>query len=289
MVSDVTHSSNLEDEQAQVQALRHLDTLLTCTPFGFVFLDRDLRFVRINEQLAEMNGISVAAHLGKTVAEIVPALEATLREVTARILATGQPVLDHEFTGDTPRAPGVTRTWNESWYPARDAHGEIIGFSAMVVDITERKKAEAVLRGNAALFSKIIEQAPGGVYVVDAQFCVAQMNAESLPFFASAQPLIGRDFDEALGIVWGPEIGPQIASIFRHTLATGERYISPRFSEQRQDIGVEQAFEWETQRITLPDGQYGVVCYFQGRDREGARRDGTARKRGAPAAGDRRV
>ena len=78
-----------------------------------------------------------------------------------------------------------------------------------------------------------------------------------------AQPLIGRDFDEALGIVWGPEIGPQIASIFRHTLATGERYVSPRFSERRQDIGVEQAFEWETQRITLPDGQHGVVCYFK--------------------------
>jgi PAS domain S-box-containing protein len=133
----------------------------------------------------------------------------------------------------------------------------------VVVDITERKQAEAALRGNTALFYKIIEQAPGGVYVVDAQFRVAQMNAESLPFFASAQPLIGRDFDEALGIVWGPEIGPQIASIFRRTLATGERYISPRFSELRQDIGVEQAFEWETQRITLPDGQYGVVCYFK--------------------------
>ena len=55
MVSDVTHSSNLEDEQAQAQALRHLESLLTWAPFGFVFLDRDLRFVRINEQLAELD------------------------------------------------------------------------------------------------------------------------------------------------------------------------------------------------------------------------------------------
>ncbi|MBC7620693.1 MAG: PAS domain-containing protein [Candidatus Saccharibacteria bacterium] len=290
VVCDVTDPAKLAHEQAQAQAQRHFESLLTCAPFGFAFLDRDLRFVRINEQLAEMNGMSVAAHLGKTVAEIVPTLEAALLEVTARILANGQPVLDHEFTGETARAPGVSRTWNESWYPVRDEHGEITGFSTVVVDITERKRADAALRGNAALFAKIIEQAPGGVYVVDAQFRVVQMNAESLPFFVSAQPLIGRDFDEALGIVWGPDIGPQIASIFRHTLATGERYVSPRFSEQRHDIGVDQAFEWETQRITLPDGQLGVVCYFKdvtARERaETALRDSEERLRLAIAGSD---
>ncbi len=281
--------SQLQDED-QARAQRHLELLLTSAPFGYAFIDHDLRFVRINDQFAEMHGLSVAEHLGKTVAEIAPTLEATLREVTARILATGQPVLDHEFTGATACAPGISRTWNESWYPVRDDRGEIIGFSAMVVDITERRQADAALRGNTALFYKIIEQAPGGVYVVDAQFRVAQMNAESLPFFASAQPLIGRDFDEALGIVWGPEIGPQIASIFRHTLATGERYVSPRFAEQRHDLGVEQAFEWEVQRITLPDGQLGVVCYFMDvteRERaEKARRESEERLRLAIAGSD---
>jgi PAS domain S-box-containing protein len=406
--------SQLQDQdEDQARAQRHLESLLTSVPFGFAFIDHDLRFERFNDQFAEMHGLSVAAHLGKTVEEIAPTLEATLREVTARIRATGQPVLDHEFTGETVRAPGVIRTWSESWYPARDESGEIIGFSAVVTDITERKQAEAALqltnqrfelavkasqavlfqqdldlrftwlhnpapgidgsdavgkqeadlleragdvavieglkrevirsgvgmkreffpqiqgvvhcfevimepmrnadghitgltgaaiditerhqtemalRGNTALFSKIIEQAPGGVYVVDAQFRVAQMNAESLPFFAAAHPLIGRDFDEALEIVWGPDVGPQIANIFRHTLATGERYVSPRFSEQRHDIGVVQSFEWETQRITLPDGQHGVVCYFKDvteRERaETARRESDERLRLAIAGSD---
>ena len=283
--------SQLQDQdEDQARAQRHLELLLTSAPFGFAFIDHDLRFVRINDQFAEMHGLTVAEHLGKTVAEIAPTLEATLREVIARILATGQPVLDHEFTGATACAPGISRTWNESWYPVRDDRGEIIGFSAMVVDITERRQADAALRGNTALFYKIIEQAPGGVYVVDAQFRIAQMNAESQPFFASAQPLIGRDFDEALGIVWGPEIGPQIASIFRHTLATGERYVSPRFTGQRHDLGVEQAFEWEVQRITLPDGQLGVVCYFMDvteRERaEKARRENEERLRLAIAGAD---
>jgi PAS domain S-box-containing protein len=134
------------DTVAAAQAVQHLDTLLASAPFGFAFFDRDLRFLRINEQLAAMNGISVAAHLGKTVAEAVPAMEATAREVTARILATGQPVLDLAFTGETACAPGTTRHWNESWHPVRSERGEIVGFSVMVVDVTERKQAEAALR-----------------------------------------------------------------------------------------------------------------------------------------------
>jgi len=140
----MTHHITLEQDPAL--ALQLLDTLLTCAPVGFVFLDRDLRFVRINDQLAEINGLSIEAHLGRTVTEILPTLVATLREVTARILATGQPVLDHEFTGETLRAPGITRHWNESWYPVRDERSEIIGFSGVVVEITARKQAEAALR-----------------------------------------------------------------------------------------------------------------------------------------------
>ena len=133
-------------EQDPALAPRLLETLLTAAPVGFVFLDRDLRFVRINDQLAEINGVSVEAHLGRTVAEILPTLEPTLLEVTELILATGQPVIDHEFSGETPRAPGITRHWNESWYPVRDDRDEIIGFGGVVVEVTERKPAEAALR-----------------------------------------------------------------------------------------------------------------------------------------------
>ncbi len=145
-IRDVTHHKTLEQAQEQAQALRLLDTLLMSAPVGFVFLDRDLRYVRINDRLAEMHGKSIAAHLGRTVAEMVPSLEATVREVTARILATGQPVLDHEFSGETPRAPGAIRHWNESWYPVRDERGEIIGFGGVVEEITARKQAQAALQ-----------------------------------------------------------------------------------------------------------------------------------------------
>jgi PAS domain S-box-containing protein len=129
-------------------------------------------------------------------------------------------------------------------------------------EITERKRAEETVRQSAALFSQLVDQAPGGVYVVDDQFRVQQVNARALPAFGNVRPLIGRDFSEVIQFVWGHKVGSQIADIFRHTLETGERYVSPEFTESREDIGVEQSYEWEIQRVTLPDGKHGVVCYF---------------------------
>jgi len=139
-IRDITERKRSAAELQRVSEL--LDTLLRTAPIGFCFLDRDLRFVRINERLAEMNGISVEAHLGRQVSEILPTLVDTLRDVTGRILKTGEAELNHEFSGETSAAPGVTRFWNESWYPVRDGAGEVVGFGGIIEEITERKKAE---------------------------------------------------------------------------------------------------------------------------------------------------
>jgi len=132
----------------------------------------------------------------------------------------------------------------------------------VIEDITERKQAEASLLQSEGLFSTVVDQAPNGMYVVDAQFRVQQINSRALPVFSAVHPLIGRDFSEVIEILWGPEVGGRVARIFRHTLETGKRYISSDFSERRHDLGVAQSYEWETQRVTLPAGEHGVVCYF---------------------------
>jgi PAS domain S-box-containing protein len=131
------------------------------------------------------------------------------------------------------------------------------------LDITVRKRSEEVLRQNERLFYTLIDEAPTGVYVVDDQFRLRQVNALALPVFESVSPLIGRNFSDVICTLWGIEIGGQIITIFRHTLETGEPYISPTFSSKRADIGVQQSFEWQTKRVTLVDGRHGVACYFR--------------------------
>lgn len=123
-----------------------LERLYACAPVGLCMLDRELRFLRINDWLARLNGLSAAEHVGRTVDEILPERMPGVHGVVSRILETGKPVLDCEFSGQTPAQPGVLRHWSESWYPLWDGRGEISGFGVVVQEVTARKLVEAALQ-----------------------------------------------------------------------------------------------------------------------------------------------
>ena len=129
-------------------------------------------------------------------------------------------------------------------------------------DITERKRVQDILRRNEALFSALIEQAPVGVYVLDALFRMQQANPTAQLIFENVHPLIGRDFSEIMREMWPRRIANQIIAQFRHTLKTGDDYQSPGFIERRRDLGLKENYEWQIQRVVLPAGEYGVVCFF---------------------------
>ncbi len=234
--------------------------ILRQSPAGIVQTDATGCMTLVNDRWCEMLGYSEAELLGRSVVDVTHPSSVELTKQNVARLAAGGP--DFQIEKNYGRKDGSHFPAQSNVSAVRSPTGEFLGLVAVVVDITERLRTEEALRENAALFSSLIAQAPMGTYVVDEQFRMRQVNAEAMPVFASVQPLIGRDFQEAVEILWGPDVGGQIAGIFRHTLATGERYISPPFTQQRHDIGIEQTYEWETQRVTLPDGKHGVVCYF---------------------------
>lgn len=143
IVHDITDRKKVEKQLATNSVL--LDTLLKQAPVGIAYLDRKLRFVMVNEKLAEFNGFTVGEHIGKRVHEIVPAIWPEVRKVTAQILKTGQAVEKHEFSILSPSDPGIRRYLSESWYPTRDEKGDITGFGCVVEDITQRKISEEAL------------------------------------------------------------------------------------------------------------------------------------------------
>ena len=133
---------------------------------------------------------------------------------------------------------------------------------AVVMDITDRKKVEDILRRNEALFSALLNQAPFGVYVVDDQLRLVQINPRAMPLFNNIEPLIGRCFEEVIRLLWPKRVAEAAEKRFRHTLKTGEPYQSPEFVERRKDTRVTEAYEWQIQRVTLPSGDHRVVCFF---------------------------
>jgi PAS domain S-box-containing protein len=124
--------------------LHEIEDLYRTAPVGLCLLDQDLRYVRINSCLAEINGLPVSAHLGRTVREVVPDLADRAESFMREVLATGRPVLDHEIEGADQIKPGVKRYWLESYYPVRGVDGLVDGVSCVVQDITALKEAEAL-------------------------------------------------------------------------------------------------------------------------------------------------
>jgi PAS domain S-box-containing protein len=130
--------------QQKDESLALLDSLLRNAPIGFAFFDQQHRYVRINEYLAAINGIPVAEHVGKTVRELLPVNAQTVDPIIDQVIATGAAVLDLEVTGETPAEPGVTRHWLAGFYPVQTPQGLVHYVGTVVLEITERKRAEAM-------------------------------------------------------------------------------------------------------------------------------------------------
>ncbi|QDU36856.1 Sensory/regulatory protein RpfC [Maioricimonas rarisocia] len=146
--------------------------------------------------------------------------------------------------------------------PIRDKEGTVVFLCANGTDVTERKRTELALRRNAETFARLVEGSPFGIYVIDSQFRVYQVSVGAQVAFRNVRPLIGRDFAEVMHTLWPDPFASETVAIFRHTLETGEPYVAPSLTEQRIDVDEVESYEWQVHRVTLPDGQYGVVCYF---------------------------
>lgn len=135
-----------EASRAKDEANALLDTLLEKAPVGFAFIDRALRFVRVNEKLAEINGVAAASHIGKTFHEVLPDMDALVEHNLQRVLQSGEAILNVETTARTPASAEETRNFFVSYYPVRASGGELLGVGTVVVEISELKRFEQELR-----------------------------------------------------------------------------------------------------------------------------------------------
>src|SRR4051794_30800521 len=137
------------DEVAGMTPSALLDALFANPRLGLAAWDRDLRYVRVNDVLAAMNGIGPDEHVGRRVPEVLPDLGPRLEGLMRRLIETGEPLHDVEIAGETPAAPGVERHWLASYFPVLSEDGEVAGVSATVVEVTGERRANE--REQAAL------------------------------------------------------------------------------------------------------------------------------------------
>jgi len=147
IVNDITQRKQAEEalRESEEQArhrLAHLEAIYATAPVGLCFVDTDLRYLSINQRLAEINGKLVEEHLGRTVREVLPDAADTVEPVFRRVIETGEPALNVEQSVVTDAQPGVTRHFIASFYPIKNSDGRALGVNVVVMEITQRKKIE---------------------------------------------------------------------------------------------------------------------------------------------------
>ncbi|GLR46375.1 response regulator [Sphingomonas astaxanthinifaciens] len=149
-----------------------------------------------------------------------------------------------------------------STFACRDEDGTLTGFISVMHDITDRKRREAELAEQMEVFRSLIARNPFGVYLVDADFRLRVFSQGAEKVFAGIPDAIGRDFAEVIRILWPEPLATEVIERFRYTLDSGEPYESPLLEEARADVERRERYHWRIERSRMPDGGYGVVCYF---------------------------
>lgn len=148
-----------------------LDALFENATIGLAYWDRDLRYRRINDELAAMNGLPAAEHLGRRPSEVLPELGPVLEPTFRRVMETGVPLREADVSGETPSAPGVTRHWLASYFPVREA-GEVVGITGIVAEVTAQRRAAVV----DAQLRALVDASPLGVAFLDPELRYRRVN-----------------------------------------------------------------------------------------------------------------
>ena len=241
---------------------RLYEAILGNTPdLAYVF-DLQYRFIYANEGLLRMWGRTLDQVLGKTCLEL--GYEPWHADMHAReideVVATRRPVRGTvPFTGTFGR-----RDYDYIFVPVFNEAGEVEAVAGTTRDVTELKDNEERLARHAALVDSLIESAPVGLYVLDAAMRIRHANTTAHPAFGAFAPdLVGRELRPMLAALWGEAAADMSMDVFRRTLETGEPFLVDEFSGVRMDTGATEFYDWRVKRVVLPEGGYGIACYFR--------------------------
>jgi PAS domain S-box-containing protein len=183
--TDLLRRQLRQAEETAWQQMAQIEAIYTTAPIGLCCVDTELRFIRINERLAAINGLPVSEHIGRTLREIVPDMADDLEPLYQQVIESGEPLLDLEVRGTNRARPGVERQWLVSYYPQKDSHQQVIGVNVVVQEISEVRQAEIALQQQTELLQLIVESVGDGLIL-------ANLQGEFMLFNQAAERLFGR-------------------------------------------------------------------------------------------------
>lgn len=233
------------EEEARRRA-HEIETIYNSAPVGLAMLDPDLRFTRVNQLLAEINGVPVRQHIGRSIRELAPEVDAKVGHFFRQVLSTGEPLVNLEISTPAPANPDLRRDWLVNLHALKNERGQVTGVNAVVQDITDRKRAEEEIKKSQELFQAFMDNLPVFAYMKDENGRYIFHNRAVGLRFPVLRDTVGKDDFELFS--------PKIAESFRRNdqlvLESGK---PAEFSETSGGI------EWLSIKFPFTDRQGKVL------------------------------
>jgi len=213
------------------------------------------RFVEVNAAFRAATGLNPVE--GTSAAEVEPIWKDVIApQRCARIAASGTP---ERFVIDS-KVHGADQRFDVYAFRLGDEGSRRVGVH--FTDVTERALTGEELLERTEQFRALIAHAPIGVFLVDAAFHLVHVNPVAAASFGFIPDVLGRDFEEVMRLVWREGLAVDVIDEFRRTLESGSPFRATDVAAAGDKPGVSAYYDWRIHRILLPDGEYGVVCYF---------------------------
>ncbi len=179
-------------EEAARARLSELESIYRNAPVGLSFVDRDLRYLRVNQAIADMNGVRIEEMVGRTYRDLSPETADAAEPFLRALMDRDAPVHNLEVRSRPPSDRDATHVYLLSMEPVRSAQGELLGYTSAVQDVTELRRAEDTAASRLEELEILYASTPAGLCYLDAGLRIVHLN----PLFAQ---LIGRAPDQLIG------------------------------------------------------------------------------------------
>mgnify|MGYP001555597223 CR=1 FL=1 len=181
-----------------------LAAIYDAAPVGLAFVDRSLRYVRINARLAAIHNVPLDDHLGRSIRDVLGEAAADWVEpLYRRVIETNQPLINREARGRNPQPPHDERVWLSNYYPLV-IDGELVGVNVVVQDITDLKRGEERKLSFDALLANMTEGFATCEAIWDAQgrladYVIIEMNAALQQMLGVGPEAVGTKLSDSAG------------------------------------------------------------------------------------------
>lgn len=249
----------LDEIRNQERLERQLsDSLLEQSPVPMAVFDSELRFRRVNQPMAEINGRSVGDHVGLRPSDLSPLMGQMYEHLLLRVRDSGQPVANHELTIVIPKV-GFESHWNLSLRPLRDLNSEVVGIGLSIIDVTQesmtRRQAEQLFQLAESLSTAIDERR---IAESICKFLIDMFHGRAAVAFRSEDDLVitalsgfGDDARRQIGAVVNPHEPTPMSDAVRMNRTIIVSDVAD-FVERYPDLTDSRALDWDQASVSVP-------------------------------------